>query len=148
LRQDVSGVSMPEADDSSEGGFIYVIHSPDDQQEATELAEGLSRGGLRTGMLDYGRKQKHLLNDHKSYLRSCDSALIYYGNPNRPWLRSKVMDLLKAPGLGRVQSLTARQILAGKKDELEDFSLPGEINITKETDMSKAVSQLLETLKQ
>ena len=148
LRQDVSGVSMPVTDDSSEGGIIYVIHSPDDQQEAAELAKGLSKGGLRTGMLDYGRKQKHLLNDHKSYLRACDGAIIYYGNPNRPWLRSKVMDLLKAPGLGRAQSLTARRILTGKKDELEDFSLPGEITITKETDMSKAVSQLLKTLKQ
>ncbi|MCK4745508.1 MAG: hypothetical protein KAT15_00655, partial [Bacteroidales bacterium] len=81
-------------------------------------------------------------------LQACDSAVVYYGNPNRPWLRSKVMDLLKAPGLGRVHSLEARQILAGKKDELEDYSLPGEINITREPDMSKAVSQLLKTLKQ
>ncbi len=148
LRKDESEVSIHGKVDPSAGGFIYIIHSVDDQREAVEFSKGLLKGGLQTGMLDYGKKQKHLLTDHKSYLQTCDSAVVYYGNPNRPWLQSKVMDLLKAPGLGRVHPLETRQILAAKKDELNDYPLPGEINITREPDITKAISKLLKTLKQ
>ena len=57
------------------------------------------------------------------------------------------MDLLKAPGMGRAHSMETRQILVGGKDGLKDFQVPGEISITREEDLSKAVSQLLKNLK-
>ena len=87
------------------------------------------------------------MKDHKSYLQECSGVIVYYGKPNRPWLQSKVMDLLKAPGMGRVRSMETRQILAGKKDVLEDYSSLGEIAITREPDLSKATIQLLKNLK-
>ncbi|MFC2113664.1 hypothetical protein ACFLTA_10385 [Bacteroidota bacterium] len=43
LRQDDQAVSIPGKDDPSAGGFIYIMHSTDDQQEAVELAKGLSK---------------------------------------------------------------------------------------------------------
>lgn len=133
--------------DIGSGSFTYIIHSADDQKEAMVLSEGLEKGGVKTGMLDYGKGQVRLLADHKKYLQACEGAVIYYGSHNRHWLRSKLMDLLKAPGLGRVSMLKTRQIVAGKKDSLEDYPLPAEITITREADASKAVSGLLKTLK-
>lgn len=139
--------SKPDKGEKTGGKLIYIIHARDDQKEASELSRGLSSGGLATGMLDFEKGQKQLLNDHKKYLKECDSAIVYYSNPNRMWLRSKVMDLLKAPGLGRARSLETRLILARGKDVLEDYSLPAEMSITREQDLSKAVSQLLKNLK-
>jgi hypothetical protein len=148
LRQKESDVYFTDMPEESSGKFIYLIHALDDQDEAAELAKGLSKGGLTTGMLDYSKDQRNLLNDHKAFLQACDGAIVYYGNSNRPWLQSKVMDLLKAPGLGRTHSLESRQILAGRMDALEDFSMPDAISITREPDISRAVTQLMKNLKQ
>ncbi len=147
LRRYSPRVSKPVKEEKSGGKLIYIIHAGDEQKEAIELARGLSAGGMDTGMLDYEKGQKHLLDDHKKYLRECDGAIVYYGNPNRLWLQSKVMDLLKAPGLGRAQSLESRQILARGKDVLEDYFVPAEMLITREQDLSKAVTKLLKNLK-
>jgi len=148
LRQKDSAVTVADMPEETRGRFIYLIHSPDDQDEAAELAKGFLKGGLNTGMLDYNDNQRNLLNDHKAFLQACVGAVVYYGNSNRPWLQSKVMDLLKAPGMGRTSILETRQILAGKEDVLEDFSLPDEISVTRESDITSAVNQLLKTLKQ
>jgi len=148
LRQKDSAVAIADMPEETRGRFVYLIHSPDDQDEAAELAKGLLKGGLNTGMLDYNNNQRNLLNDHKAFLQACVGAIIYYGNSNRPWLQSKVMDLLKAPGMGRKSIFETRQILAGKDDVLEDFSLPDEISVVRESDITSAVNQLLKTLKQ
>lgn len=147
LRQSDYRISMTDTVDGVDR-FIYIIHAPDDQKEAEELAEGLSKGGLVTSMLNYSKDQRNLLNDHKRYLKACEGAIVYYGRPNRPWLRSKVMDMLKAPGMGRVSALQTMQVLAGKKDLLEDYSTPSGISITREADLSKAISQFVKILKQ
>ena len=146
LRRSPAGSSILEKEIPAQSGLIYILHAADDQEEAAELARGLSKGNLVAGMLDYGKEQKSLLNDHKAYLKECNAAVIYYGIPNRPWLQSKVMDLLKAPGLGRNRSLDARQILTGEQDTLEDFSLPSGISLIREPDLSKAANQLLKNL--
>jgi len=127
--------------------FIYLLHSPDDQQESIVLAKKLSENGLQIGMLDYGRSQLELLKDHKRHLQECEGAIIYYGNSNRAWLNSKVMDLRKAPGMGRKHRLETKQVLAAKKDMLEDFNLPPDISIIREPDLSKAFDQLKKNLK-
>jgi len=98
-------------------------------------------------MLDYGRSQLELLKDHKRHLQECEGAIIYYGNSNRAWLNSKVMDLRKAPGMGRKHRLETKQVLAAKKDMLEDFNLPPDISIIREPDLSKAFDQLKKNLK-
>lgn len=128
--------------------FIYIIHSRDDQKEADGLAESLSKEGLVTGMLNYSKDQRALLNDHKRYLQTSEGALVYYGRPNRPWLRSKVMDMLKAPGLGRTSAFHSMQVLAGKDDLLKDYSPPSGISVTREADLSKAIPQIVKILKQ
>ncbi len=125
-------------------GFLYLIHAPDDQKDVRELSESLQKEGVPTRMLNY--EERNLLNDHKNSLRDCDGALIYYGHANRPWLRSKVLDLLKAPGMGRIHAFRCRQVLAGKKDLLEDYIPPVGISVIRETDIAKAIAQIVKNL--
>jgi hypothetical protein len=147
LRKSQKMISALDKEKREKGTFIYILHASDDQEEAAELARELSGAKLAAGMLDYGKDQRNLLSDHKSYLKDCDAAVIYYGTPNRPWLQSKVMDLLKAPGLGRDRILSTMQVLAGKQDPLEDYSPPAGISVLRETDLSKASKQLMKNLR-
>jgi hypothetical protein len=47
---------------------------------------------------------------HRESLLNCDAALIYYGNANQMWLRSKLWDLQKARGWGRTSPLSAKAV--------------------------------------
>ena len=47
---------------------------------------------------------------HRESLLNCDAALIYYGNANQMWLRSKLWDLQKAQGWGRTSPLAAKAV--------------------------------------
>jgi hypothetical protein len=138
----------PAGEEEQKKGFIYLIHSPDDQKEAGEFSAGLEKGGLKTSMLNYEGDQGSLLNDHKHFLTECMGAVIYYGRPKRLWLRSKVMDLLKAPGLGRVHALQTRQVLAAQTDLLEDYSPPQGISVIREPDLSEALVRIVKNMNQ
>jgi hypothetical protein len=47
---------------------------------------------------------------HRESMVNCDAALIYYGNANQMWLRSKLWDLQKAKGWGRTSPLSAKAV--------------------------------------
>ena len=128
-------------------GFLYLVHSPDDQNEVVKISEGLQKEGCTTRMLDYDGDQAMLLNDHKQCLKECTGAVVYYGSPNQSWLGSKVLDLLKAPGLGRTSPLQTRLVVAAKKDLLEGYSPPEGITLIRDTSLSGVTSRILETLK-
>jgi hypothetical protein len=147
LKQTTASIHQAANQAAGDDGFFYIIHAADDQDEAREIVGGLESGGVKARMLDYSSDQRSLLNDHKQYLQECRGAIIYYGRPNRFWLLSKAMDLLKAPGMGRTTGLETRRVIAGKADSLEDYPLPEGISLMHEPDLSKAVANLLKTLK-
>ena len=128
-------------------GFLYLVHSPDARQEVSELSEGLQSEGIETRMLDYKEDQAALLNEHKQCLKECRGAVVYCGRPDRPWLRSKVLDLLKAPGLGRAHPLHPRMVVTSKKDLLEDYLPPEGIALIREPDLRGVQARIMETLK-
>ena len=127
---------------------VYIIHHNSDEQDAGKLASRISAEGISISMLDYSGSNKNLLQEHKRNLRICDASVIYYGVRNRPWLQSKIMDLLKAPGYGRTKPLELRQLLATGEDTLDDISIPREIILERATDPGKALLSLIKHLKQ
>lgn len=129
------------------GSGVYIIHQKSDEKAVVGLADDLTSKGLVISRLDYSGAHESLLREHKLYLRNCDASLIYYGNANRPWLRSKIMDLLKSPGYGRNKPLVLKQILTTGEDRLDDFIYPGGFEVDRETDPGKTVAVLLKQLK-
>ncbi len=51
--------------------------------------------------------------DHVENLKMCNAAIIYYGNANEIWLRSKTRDFLKVNGYGREKPLSVKAIYIG-----------------------------------
>jgi hypothetical protein len=147
LKQEDLEAARLETDISQDKKELYIIHHRSDERDAGELARRLVAEGLDIAFLDYSKEQTHLLKEHKRNLRNCDASVVYYGNRNRPWLRSKIMDLLKAPGFGRTKPLELRQVLVAGEDGLDDFSLPREIGREREKDPGKAAASLLKQLK-
>ena len=60
---------------------------------------------------------------HQENLRRCDASIIYYGDATEEWIKTKLQDLLKAPGFGRDKPMEAKAVyFNGKKDvDLEHY---------------------------
>lgn len=69
-------------------------------------------------------EEAQLHEDHRENLIWCDAAMIYYGNGNEPWVRTKVRDLDKAFGYGRQRNWLAKAVyLAPPKTDAKDHLL-------------------------
>jgi hypothetical protein len=58
---------------------------------------------------------------HNENLKKCDATLIYYGQGNRQWIKSKQKELLKSLGLGREKPINPKAILIENEDQLEEL---------------------------
>jgi len=60
-------------------------------------------------------------DSHARNLQECDGTLIFYGNNNKNWVKSKLFDSVKALGLGRdkVKNPTAVIVDSDKKMDLD-----------------------------
>lgn len=60
---------------------------------------------------------------HTQNLRDCDAVIVYYGRATQDWVWVKLIELLKAPGLGRTKPFLAKAVyLAGPESaHKQDF---------------------------
>lgn len=65
---------------------------------------------LREGM------EAEIREDHQDSLVLCDAVLIHYGAGREFWLRTKLRDLVKAPGWGRAKPLLAKAVYLAAPD--------------------------------
>ena len=147
LKDETSVDAVEDPDDLVGKKGIYILHHNSDDKGAAELGSRLSEGGMKVSMLSYNQKQENLLQEHKKNLKYCEAAVIYFNLANRPWLQSRIMDLLKAPGLGRARPMELRHVLVAGDDGLDDFRIPPDFQLTREKDTGRAVTNLLKQLK-
>ena len=104
--------------------LIYLIHDKRDGSSCKELSEFLEKQGFKVVSPTYEGDLVDLRYIHQENLRSCDASIIYYGSSNEDWIKTKLQDLLKAPGFGRIKPLKAKAIYVhGEKKgvDLEQF---------------------------
>jgi len=55
-------------------------------------------------------EDKQLRLDHQDNLIACDAVMIYYGEGNELWMRSKHRELMKIAGYGRTTPLQCKGV--------------------------------------
>jgi hypothetical protein len=55
-------------------------------------------------------EESQIREDHIENLKMCDAAIIFFGNANELWLRSKMRDFLKINGYGRAKPLNGKAV--------------------------------------
>jgi hypothetical protein len=76
--------------------------------------------------------------DHRENLIWCDAAMIYYGNGNEPWFRTKLRDLDKAFGYGKKKSWLAKAVyLAPPKTEPKENLLSHDVLVIRGYESSR-----------
>lgn len=96
----------PSTDDANK--LIYLICDMSDVDAITELEDYLFNNGFEVVIPIFEGDETQIREDHIENLKSCASAIIFYGNANELWLRSKMRDFMKISGYGRTSPLKAK----------------------------------------
>jgi hypothetical protein len=115
--KEVAAVSNAAVTQNTGGGgsrIIYLICDMLDIDEIKPLEDFLFDNGCEVMLPIFDGEESQIREDHIENLKICDVAIIFFGNANEIWLRSKTRDFLKISGYGREKPLSVKAIyLAG-----------------------------------
>ncbi len=90
---------------------VYLIHESQSFEKISTISAQLVRSGFEIIHSPLLNEERNLLKKHRQNLTDCDAVLIFYDSNDVFWLKSKINDLMKAPGYGRKRSFTAKAVL-------------------------------------
>jgi hypothetical protein len=107
---------------------VYLIYDKIDQEEATGVSKELIKAGFNVLHTDFDDTVLALRKLHLEKLKHLDVGMVFRGGVNDNWVRMKLLDLLKAPGLGRKKPILGKAVIGGlgvemNKELYEDFDL-------------------------
>jgi hypothetical protein len=100
---------------------IYFICDAFQRKQCAPMGKLLESQGYNVVFSNFEGELLTIRNRHLKNLNECDGTVIYYGNNNQNWIKSKLIDSVKALGLGRIKgkNLTAIIVDSDKKVELD-----------------------------
>ncbi|HVF42577.1 MAG TPA: toll/interleukin-1 receptor domain-containing protein [Pyrinomonadaceae bacterium] len=120
-RAEAAARPSPPADNGESGGprAVYLICDNRDVGDVMPIEDYLFNQGFEVINSAVVSESDDAAQAHRESLLYCDAALIYYGNANPMWLRSKLWDLQKARGWGRTSPLSAKAVVVGAPQTTE-----------------------------
>ena len=106
-----------------EGNIIYLICDQQDVDSIKPMHDYLKNKGFNVVTSMFEGEVMDLRYLHQENLRRCDASLIYFGKSSEEWIRTKLQDLLKAPGFGRTRPMRASAIFAEDTSKLKNQNI-------------------------
>ena len=107
------------ASDNGREKKVYMVYDPIDQKEVNPIIKFVENAGYKVIHPEFTGELLDLRQHHIENLVNFDLGIIFYGKVNLQWVRMKLLDLLKAPGFGRVKPVLGRAIITGKGNKLD-----------------------------
>lgn len=115
VRRNIAGLETSKETEKTK--MIYLIADKRDVDEIDDIQAYLKKAGFNVVSPSYEGDLVDLRYIHQENLRRCDASIIYFGQATEDWIKTKLQDLLKAPGFGREKPLTAKAVyFNGEKD--------------------------------
>ncbi len=127
---------------------VYLIYDKIDKNSVSSTIKLLVKEGLNVIEPDFNKNLLEIRKGHLEKLKQLDLAIVFQEKVNTNWVRMKLLDLLKAPGLGRVKPIVGKAILAGEgieltKDNFENY----EVDLIKFNGKKSTEDAILEFIK-
>ena len=116
-KRDIKGLDKETKDDQTK--IIYLIADRRDVEATDEIQEYLKNQGFNVVSPSYEGDLVDLRYIHQENLRRCDGSIIYFGESSEEWIKTKLQDLLKAPGFGRNKPLMAKAVYFKGSKEID-----------------------------
>lgn len=123
---------------------VYLIHESSNAQVINNINEILLSKGFKVLESPLLSEEKNLIKKHRDNFLLCDLVLIYFDSNDIFWLKSKVNDLMKAPGFGKRNQFIAKTVLHDCNTDITEIGLTDKgisvINLS-QIDLLQAVEQ-------
>ena len=117
VTREISGYKEPSKTDSSK--IIYLILDKEDLEEGQAIAKVLKKIGFRVVQPIFEGALVDVRYIHQENLKRCDAAIIYFGNTSEAWIKTKLQDLMKSPGFGRVKKMLAKAVYFRDENKMD-----------------------------
>ena len=117
IKRDIRGLGPEKEDEKTK--MIYLIADKRDVDEINDIQTYLKGKGFNVVSPSYEGDLVDLRYIHQENLRRCDASIIYFGQATEDWIKTKLQDLLKAPGFGREKPLTAKAVYFNGEKEVD-----------------------------
>lgn len=115
VRRNIKGLEQEEKSEKTK--MIYLIADKRDVDSIDDIQSYLKKEGFNVVSPSYEGDLVDLRYIHQENLRRCDASIIYFGQATEEWIKTKLQDLLKAPGFGREKPLSAKAVyFQGQKE--------------------------------
>jgi Domain of unknown function (DUF4062) len=127
-KKERNGETIEEIKIDEKKNNVYLIYDKIDQDEAITVSKELIKAGVNVLHTDFDGNVLALRKLHLEKLKLLDIGIVFKGKVNDNWVRMKLLDLLKAPGLGRDKPILGKAVIGGmgiemRKELYEDFDL-------------------------
>lgn len=115
--------SAPQSPKARGSHLVYVICDRRDAEKGEALRQLLSSQGYEVALPTVEADEATAREEHNTYLKLCNSVLIYWGNAPAFWPRLKLQDLQRIFGEGRAEPFALKAIYAGspRTNEKDNF---------------------------
>jgi hypothetical protein len=110
---DKSAISHDEGTDKTPQ--VYLVYDKEDGNDISAVVDQLTNQKYKVVLPEFEGNQLNRLNTHRQQLVSSDAVFIFSNQSNQHWLRSKINDVIKAPGFGKTRPFKAKAIYAPNK---------------------------------
>jgi len=117
VTREISGYKEPSKTDLSK--IIYLILDKEDLEEGQAIAKVLKKIGFRVVQPIFEGALVDVRYIHQENLKRCDAAIIYFGNTSEAWIKTKLQDLMKSPGFGRVKKMLAKAVYFRDENKMD-----------------------------
>lgn len=133
---------------SSEGKpAVYCIFDQIDQKNVAPLLHSIAEKPFNLLFPSFKGDLLALRNEHVSFLKEMDAAIVYQKEVNEQWVHMKLLDLLKAPGLGRNKPLIGKLMVVAEEVHVnKELFERYDIEIINQND-KKAIDHFLQEVK-
>lgn len=97
---------------------VYLIHSFADKKNIESARKAFAEQGIEVLMPLFEGDILNIVETHRENLVECDAVIVYCGTKDTDqWLKSKLIDLQKAPGFGRTKPMLAQSVYIEAEEE-------------------------------
>jgi spore germination protein GerM len=121
-----------------EDSKIYLIAEDYSAQFVKEIEQALTNHGIGVLKLEKKPAAGNLYSLHKKYLLDAKGVIVYCEGHNIYWLKSKLSDILKAPGFGKSEPFNVKGLIIPEELNTDQLSMVDDLTILnkKESDRS------------
>lgn len=95
---------------------VYLIFDRKDCDTSESVKNFLTKHGFNVLMPSFDGEYFELENLHKNNLKLCDACVVVAENASDQWLNTKLKDIDKIHGFGRIKPIKVKAVFFGNKD--------------------------------